>query len=267
MAKKQRAVEKQKSPSDDIALIIVILFVAAVSFFIGTQFPGTEAQTQNQLVFPDRDLPLISTEYPKGTATINLPAVDNKGNGVVSALVVEVKPGSGKVLTDIDKLLFWTDTQQSIQIARDVAAKKTGADLTKLDIVYGLRTDRATVVGGPSAGAALTVATIAALEGKQLKKDIIITGMIEPDGSVGRVGGILEKAGAAKAVGAKLFLVPKGEGIQTYVKPEEQCERQFGLLICETTYKKITVSVGESLGIEIKEVSNIEEAAAYLLES
>ncbi|MBI4015999.1 MAG: hypothetical protein HY362_04750 [Candidatus Aenigmarchaeota archaeon] len=263
---KQKPMRKQKSSREDIELIIVILFVAAIAFFVGTQFSGTKTINQNQLNFPDRDLPLISTESPRGTATINLPAVDNAGNGVVSALVVEVKTGSGKVLTDIDKLLFWTDTQQSIQTARDVAAKKTGADLSKLDIVYGLRTDKATVVGGPSAGAALTVATIAALEGKQLKKDIIITGTIETDGSVGRVGGILEKAGAAKAVGAKLFLVPKGEGIQTYVKPEENCTRQLGLLICETTYKKITVSVGESLGIDIKEVSNIDEAVDYLLE-
>ncbi len=196
-------------------------------------------------------------------AKINLAAVDNKGNGVVTPLSAEVKPGDGKILINIDKLNYWTDTQQSMQTARDVAERITGVNMKKVDLIYSLKTDNATLVGGPSAGAALTLATIAALKNKTLPKDIMMTGTIEEDGSIGKVGGIIEKAAAAKAVGAKLFLVPKGEGTQVYTKPEEKCARAAGFLICETNYNQIKVSVGESVGIEIKEVATIEDALKY----
>ncbi len=196
---------------------------------------------------------------------INLAAVDNKGNGVVTPLSAEVKPGDGKILINIDKLNYWTDTQQSMQTARAVAERITGTDLKKVDLVYSIKTDNATLVGGPSAGAALTIATVAAVQNKTLRENVMITGTIEEDGSVGKVGGIIEKAAAAKAVGAKLFLVPKGEGTQVYTKPEEKCSKGIGFLICETTYKRIEVSVGESVGIEVREVANVEEAMKYFL--
>lgn len=198
-------------------------------------------------------------------AKINLAAVDSKGNGVVTPLAAEVKPGDGKILINIDKLNYWTDTQQSMQTARDVAERITGVNMKKVDLIYSLKTDNATLVGGPSAGAALTIATIAALKNKTLPKDIMMTGTIEEDGSVGKVGGIIEKAAAAKAVGAKLFLVPAGEGTQIYTKPEEKCSRTSGFLICETNYNQIKVSVGNSVGIEVKEVSTIEDALKFFL--
>ena len=196
---------------------------------------------------------------------INLAAVDNKGNGVVTPMTAEVKQGSGKILINIDKLNYWTDTQQSMQTARAVAEKITGVDAKKLDLIYSIKTENATLVGGPSAGAALTVATIAALQNKTLPTDIMITGTIEEDGSIGKVGGVIQKAAAAKAIGAKLFLVPKGEGTQVYTKPEENCTRAAGFVFCETNYKRVEVSVGESVGIEVKEVSTIEEAMGYLI--
>ncbi len=196
---------------------------------------------------------------------INLAAVDNRGNGVVTPLTAEVKPGDGKILINIDKLNYWTDTQQSMQTARAVAERITKTDLKKVDLVYSIKTDNATLVGGPSAGAALTVATIAAVQNKTLRENVMITGTIEEDGSVGKVGGIIEKAAAAKAMGAKLFLVPRGEGTQVYTKPEEKCSEGIGFLICETNYKRIEVSVGESIGIEIEEVATIEDALKYFV--
>ena len=37
------------------------------------------------------------------------------------------------------------------------------------------------------------------------------TGTIEPDGSVGRIGGVADKVVAAREVGAQIFLVPKDD--------------------------------------------------------
>ena len=49
------------------------------------------------------------------------------------------------------------------------------------------------LIGGPSAGAAIAVATVAAIEGKNVSKDAVITGTIEEGGYIGEVGGVFEK--------------------------------------------------------------------------
>lgn len=193
---------------------------------------------------------------------INLAAVDQKGNGVTTPLIVESKPGNGKALTNVDKLLFWVDTQYSIQLAKSVAENVTKIDASKYDLIYSIESN-ASIIGGPSAGAALTVATIAALKNERIRTDVMITGTINEDGTIGEVGGILEKAKAAKDVGAKLFLVPKGQGEQTFLKPEETCIRRSGFIFCETTYKQITVNIGKGAGISVIEVENITQAYNY----
>jgi uncharacterized protein len=177
-------------------------------------------------------------------------------------LTVEAIPGDGKVLTNIEKLLFWVDTQFSIQTSKDVAKNITNVDTDAYDLIYNIKTD-ATLVGGPSAGAALTIATIAALENKTLKNDIIITGTVDSDGSIGQVGGVLEKAQAASDVGIKVFLVPPGQGEQVYLKPNETCIRRSGFIFCETTYEQVTINIGEDVGISVIEVENISEALEY----
>jgi uncharacterized protein len=193
---------------------------------------------------------------------INLVAVDQSGSGVTTPLIVEAKPGNGKALTNVDKLLFWVDTQYSIQLAKAVAENVTKINASNYDLIYSIETN-ATIIGGPSAGAALTIATIAALKNENVRNDVMITGTINEDGTIGEVGGVLEKAKAAKDVGAKLFLVPKGQGEQTFLKPEENCIKKAGFIFCETTYKPITVNIGKDANISVIEVENVTEAYKY----
>ena len=69
-------------------------------------------------------------------------------------------------------------------------------------------------VSGPSAGLAFTLSLIDQLSKGELtgSKDYAVTGEIRVDGTVGQVGGVAQKAVAAKKAGAKMMIVPKGEG-------------------------------------------------------
>ena len=102
-------------------------------------------------------------------------------------------PGTGRTLTNIDEILFWIDTQRSIRLAREVAENVTGLDMESYDLVYTITAD-ASIIEGPSAGAAITVATIASLQGRGIRDDVTITGTISEDGSVESAGAIKEKA-------------------------------------------------------------------------
>ena len=198
-------------------------------------------------------------------ATINLPAIDQDGNGVATPLKVELRTGNGKVLTNIDKLLFWIDTQYSIQTSKSVAESYTGIEADKFDLTYTIEGGNVTLIEGPSAGAALTIATIAALQNKTLRPNVMITGTINPDGTIGQVGSIIEKATAAKETGATIFLVPSGESVLTYLKPEENCTTLGTFYYCRTEYKEVSLNVEKETGIKVVEVSNINQAISYFL--
>lgn len=68
-------------------------------------------------------------------------------------------------------------------------------------------------VGGPSAGLAYAVAIADMLDPPDDARGraVAATGTIDAEGNVGDVGGVTEKAVAAEAAGADVFLVPRGE--------------------------------------------------------
>ena len=88
---------------------------------------------------------------------------------------------------------------------------------------------------------------------------------INEDGTIGEVGGLLEKARAAKDIGAQRFLVPTGQSIEIRLVPEEICTEQLGFLFCQTKYKKEQINIGEDAKIDVIEVKNIQEAMPYFL--
>ncbi|MFH1400775.1 MAG: S16 family serine protease, partial [Nanoarchaeota archaeon] len=67
------------------------------------------------------------------------------------------------------------------------------------------------VVGGPSAGGALTVLTIAVLGDLPLDNETVMTGTIQSGGLIGPVAGIKQKAMAAQRAGFKRVIVPSLE--------------------------------------------------------
>ena len=68
-------------------------------------------------------------------------------------------------------------------------------------------------IGGPSAGLAFTLGVIDDLTAGDLTggRTIAVTGTINPDGTVGDVGGVVQKTKAVRNAGAVAFLVPPGE--------------------------------------------------------
>jgi PDZ domain-containing protein len=80
------------------------------------------------------------------------------------------------------------------------------------DFPFEVNIDSGTI-GGPSAGLAFTLGILDALSMGELTggKKVAATGTIEIDGSVGNVGGVVQKTAAVKAAGAQIFLVPSDE--------------------------------------------------------
>lgn len=163
---------------------------------------------------------IVPSPILAGSAKIKLVAVSGEGEGILSDLEVEVVPGKGRILLTAEPLTG-VNTQNSERIAAEIASRITKTSLENKDVIFTIHSE-ATIVDGPSAGAAMTVATISAITGNAFRNDIMLTGTMEEDGTVGQVGGILKKAKAVTDAGAGQFLIPKGQRTQTeYVKKTE----------------------------------------------
>ncbi len=206
----------------------------------------------------------LSESGSRSLVSVAIPAVDKEGTGVTTMMFVQAMPGSGRILTNIDRLLFWVDTQNSIRRATQVAENITGIKTTEYDMVYTIQAN-ASVIGGPSAGAAITIATIAALQNKSINRSVLITGSVNHDGSIGPVGNIVEKAVVSRESGARLFLVPMTQSSEITYKTREYCEKIGWVDFCTTETYPLKVDIEEEAGIQVKEVMDIEDAMKYML--
>ncbi|NJL43971.1 MAG: hypothetical protein HC945_01455 [Nitrosarchaeum sp.] len=131
-----------------------------------------------------------------GTGSITLLTVGEDNTGGTASLYLTIAPGSGSIYLDslpLSKL----DTQSSTRYANQIACNYLDLDCTRYDFFYRIRAD-SSVVGGPSAGAAMTVLTISLLSNTPLDDSTVITGTINSGGLIGPVAGIAAKARAAK---------------------------------------------------------------------
>lgn len=137
------------------------------------------------------------------------------GRGVVIPLKVEIKNGGGKVLLNIANIYFDTYLQNSAQKAVEVAQEITKFNLSDKDISIIMTAPAAekSEIAGESGGAAICAAIVAAIQNKTIDKKVLITGTIEEDHTIGRVGAVHQKALAAKESGAAIFIVPAGQKV------------------------------------------------------
>ncbi len=144
-------------------------------------------------------------------------AVDQDGDGIVFPIEIEIiGSGAGRISVDVGNVQYDAAFQEAVRTAAEVASDYTGVTESDKDIIVRLvnESDGLIVVDGPSAGAVIAVMMVAGLEEKQLDPDILVTGAIEPDGMVGMVGGLSDKADAAADYGATTLLVPDGQEFQ-----------------------------------------------------
>lgn len=168
-------------------------------------------------------------------------AVDENDKGHLIPLEVVIKSGNGNLFLNVANVLvdetLQSSAQTAILVAREVYRKSMSDKDVLINIEAPVQEQKISISGG-SAGAAITLAAIAAMQNKTLRKDVYITGTINEDHTIGKIGAARAKALAAKESGAVMFLVPVGQ----------------------------KSDVGE-IGIKINEVRTIEDALRYAMQS
>jgi uncharacterized protein len=171
--------------------------------------------------------------------------------GMVADLYLEITPGTGRIFIDTFPLTK-IDTQISTRHANRMACNFLEIDCSNQNFIYTIRSN-SVIIGGPSAGGALTVLTMAALTNENFDEEIAMTGTINSGGLIGTVGGLKEKISAASENGIKKVLIPKGERFNFKIINKNGTNETYNETIDLYEY-------GKEKGIEVKEVAIIEEA-------
>jgi hypothetical protein len=100
-------------------------------------------------------------------------------------------------------------------------------------------------IDGPSAGGITTVGVLAAILGGDIREDAAMTGTINPDGTIGPVGGIPHKIQGAAEAGKTLVLIPASQRFDIDLGTGQPVD---------------VVEEGAALGVEVMPVSTIYEA-------
>ena len=163
------------------------------------------------------------------------------GKGSVADLKLELKSGTGRVFIETIPLAK-IDTQMSTRFAKEIACKFSSKDCSKYDFFYTIKSS-ATIVGGPSAGAATSTLTVALLENLEVDKELAITGTINSGELIGPIGSVKNKIYAASQSGIKKVLIPAVQSTAT----------EGNITIDLVTY-------GEQNGVKVIPVTTLGEA-------
>lgn len=165
-------------------------------------------------------------------------------SGSTASLSLEVEKGRGRVFLDTSPASK-LDTQLSTRFAKEISCSFVEADCSEYDFFYTIQAD-SSIIGGPSAGAAMAVLTAASLNELNLDDKVAITGTINSGGLIGPVGGLKEKIEAAAQKKLKKVLIPVGS---SNIKLSNTSNISLNL-----------VQYGKELGLEVKEVEDLNDA-------
>ena len=169
------------------------------------------------------------------------PAVVSATSGQLTNIRLNVTSGNGSVTVSGPSSVA-QDTLQSAETGAAYAANYLGVNESAYNFSYYIN-DNNSPVSGPSAGLSFTILAISGLEHKPIIQNLAATGTISSNGTAGLIGGIFDKAAAAKAAGKSFLIVPYA--------PNSSIESMF------------YYAAQQNLGIGLVEVKNASEALPY----
>jgi predicted S18 family serine protease len=148
--------------------------------------------------------------------SITIVGVDERGNGKLATLKVEIKPGSGRMGVMVPPYEN-EDAQRAMARAKSAAASEVGYSLDRVDILVSIENlSSETTFSGPSASASIALLILAAIRGKEnkvpnlVRQDVVISASINSIGRLEPVGKILQKYQTVREAGSyKIFIVSK----------------------------------------------------------
>ncbi|MEE8386034.1 MAG: S16 family serine protease [Dehalococcoidia bacterium] len=231
-----------------LALSAIVLLLAACGGGDSNQTPGGDTPAPVTTAQPTGEADVTSGTVEVTALAVSQTATEAFGSAITERITVlhsdtvelKVSFAESEVggIGDMWTSAGWT--------AVALSSLFLGIDPRQYEFTFEPGTGR---IDGPSAGGVTTVGVLAAILGDDVRTDAAMTGAINPDGTIGSVGGIPQKIEGAAEAGKTLVLIP---AIQRFD-------------IDLNSYQSVDlVQWGERLGVEVQPVSTVYEAYELL---
>lgn len=238
-------------------MVIIALFTSACGSAPQVDTPAATSVAAAATAAPEATSAPMPTEAPRPTPTptARVTTIDamyvtentkGEATGGLSSVKIKLDDGDGHVAFAEDGPQATGNQWQSAGwTAVLLGSLLNGSNPNQYDFSFTSNGR----IDGPSAGGLMTVGVLAALRGAHIKDDATMTGTINPDGTIGPVGGIPHKIEGAAKAGKKMVLVPIGQRYDM----DENTKQQVDL-----------VEVGRKNGVDVREVGTVFEAYQQL---
>ncbi len=155
--------------------------------------------------------------------------------GTTLSIEVNAMPGEGKfrVTGNLGKVMT-ESAEAAISYIRSRSKEfRLEEDFHKKYDIHIHIPEGATPKDGPSAGVTMATAMLSALTGAKIRNDVAMTGEITIRGRVLAIGGLLEKALAAKRIGIRTVILPK-ENEKDLQEISEEIKEGMCFILAET---------------------------------
>ena len=189
--------------------------------------------------------PFVIAAEPTHMVLLAVQGENGTMQGSTADLFLETREGRGRVFLETFPLTK-IDTQISTRFAKEIACNYFDLRCDETDFIYTIKSS-SSIIGGPSAGAALAALTTTNVLGMGIDEKVAVTGTINSGGLIGPVGGLQDKIGAAADAGIKTVLIPSGS-------------REFQNITNRTID---LVEYGKELNITVVEVTDLNDVVEH----
>jgi predicted S18 family serine protease len=225
---------------------------------------GQQVSSKSIFGYASLQAPAISQSIQNVTRQGRLfPAIVRKGS--IMNISVEVLPGKGRVLVQTTPLMGVV-FQDAANTAVAVAGNRSGINLSDSDVIFSIDSgDKISEVDGPSAGALMALLMVSAIEKRPIDSSLTLSGTISGDGHIGAIGGVVEKATAAKEQGKTLLLLPADNRIITRTVLETENYGAFSLVRQVQHREAAKEYIEKNIGINVTYVNTIDDVLSDAL--
>lgn len=203
--------------SRNLAIIVMLFF--ALFFIMGTMFeiPTMKRFTDTKVVYQTVTEQVNNTIevpvgeiYDKNVTVYGVAVFNDTSGGELIGIDMFLRAGTGSILLDISGNVFRTDIQETFSLIKSYAEAYTSKNLAYRDWIIKLDSE-AESIGGISGSAAMAVGLIALIDDIELRESTVITGVLNPDGTIGPVSALDLKVNVSRDLGVDRLLIPKVE--------------------------------------------------------
>jgi predicted S18 family serine protease len=154
----------------------------------------------------------VKNYTPKTARFHGIGVYENATGGELVNMSLTLSPGEGRILADVTERTYGADLQDDLIFIKKYVEYYANENLSHYDITVRIDSS-AHYIDGLSGSAAMGVGLISLLQNRTMEENVVLTGVLMGDGSIGKVDGLDQKINVSDSLGLAKIYIPQSQCI------------------------------------------------------